>query len=237
MMGKVEVEAAISALETSITTLDTWVLVFAALVAVGVVGEAALGVRHWMLDGRLRTLRHVESQLHENELAQLAKDTADANARAAEANQKAEQERLERLRLEAVVAPRSLSLDQQRSIANAWKAFAGRKVSLTTYALDAEGATLGKQIIACLREAGLNAEDRTASNMPLGGFALGVHVNGSDNELVSAIATALQSVGHLAVEQHGPSLRNASIASGDPSAGTDLTASILVGVKPIMTIR
>jgi hypothetical protein len=67
MMGKDEVEAAISALETSIATLDTWVLVFAALVAIGVVGEAVLGVRHWMLDGRLRTVRHLESQLHENE--------------------------------------------------------------------------------------------------------------------------------------------------------------------------
>src|SRR6516225_5956758 len=70
------------------------------------------------------------------EIADAAKQTEAAKADAAEANRKAEQERLERLRLQAAVAPRSLSLDQQRAIAATLKSFSGKRVAVTTYALD-----------------------------------------------------------------------------------------------------
>jgi hypothetical protein len=85
MMSKTEVEATISAAERSISTLDTWVLVFSVLVAICVIGSAVLGVVHWRKDKALHALRVTQAQLHEKELAQFATDIAEANARAATA--------------------------------------------------------------------------------------------------------------------------------------------------------
>lgn len=84
-MTKEEVDAAIVALEGSISSLDTWLWIATAIVALGAIGGAVFVVRHLILDGGLRELSHVETQIHEKELAQLSKDTADANARAREA--------------------------------------------------------------------------------------------------------------------------------------------------------
>jgi len=35
------------ALEAAIASLETWIQVFAVLVAIGIVGEVGFGVRHW----------------------------------------------------------------------------------------------------------------------------------------------------------------------------------------------
>jgi len=158
---------------------------------------------------------------------------ADAKKQAAEANRAAEQERLERLKLEAQVAPRRLSPDQQRAIATACRRFSGRRVSVTTYSLDAEGGVLGKQIIAVLQAAGITTDDHTASLMPLGGFALGVHINGSEQDLVTALATYLSSIGQLAVATNTDQKAGAAISSGASSTNTP-AVSILVGVKPVV---
>jgi hypothetical protein len=160
--------------------------------------------------------------------------SAEATARAAEAQQAAEGERLERVRLEAAVAPRSLSLEQQRLIGLSLSRFAGRRVSLTTYALDGEGAMLGQQIIAALRTAGIEIEDHAASLMPIGGFSLGVHVSGQEADLTTGIAFALASIGHLVVAPpNSPSGGGAAIGMGRDDKTEPPPVSILVGVKPV----
>jgi hypothetical protein len=140
-MTKEAVEAAIAAVENSISTVDTWVLVFAALVAIGVVGEAVLGVRHWILDDRLHSLRVSQSQLHENELTALRNDTArlttqgdearaaiaGANERAAEATQKAQEASLE---LAKFKAPRVLTEEQRGRIVDKLKQFSGTEYDI-----------------------------------------------------------------------------------------------------------
>jgi hypothetical protein len=167
------------------------------------------------------------------------KSISEANARANEANQKAESERLERLRLEAVVAPRSLSLSQQNIIAEFLKPFSGKRVSVTTYSLDGEGASLATQIIASLNGATIEVDNNLASVMPMGGFALGVHVNGDDSGLVEAIRTALGGVGGLFVAPpNTPApLGGASMQTAPADGSKPVAASILVGIKPVMTIR
>ena len=69
---------------------------------------------------------------------QLTKSIAEANARAAEANKIAEQERLARLQLEAILAPRGLNAEQANDLIDKLKPFAGQKFDLFIYSNDGE---------------------------------------------------------------------------------------------------
>lgn len=162
-----------------------------------------------------------------------------AKADAAEANRKAETEKLERVKLEAIVAPRTLRVDQQLAIARQLRQFAGKRVSVTTYSLDAEGATLATQIIALLGAATIDVDNRIASVMPLGGFSLGIHVTGADENLAASIRSALSVTGGLvvapAINATG-AIPSAGIVGNDPGS-KPVDAAILVGVKPVITIR
>ena len=115
--------------------------------------------------------------------------------------------------------------------------FQGRRVGITTYALDGEGATLGMQIVVILRAAGISVEDRTASMMPIGGFAPGVHVSGTRDDLVSRIRTALSAFGHLVVAPAGSPTQGGSGMSTGAGSPAPVDAEILIGVKPIPMMR
>jgi hypothetical protein len=148
----------------------------------------------------------------------------------------AEAEHLERVRLEAIVAPRTISVAEQRTIAITLSRFAGMRVSVTTYSLDGEGAVLGQQIIAALQVASIDIDNRTASMMPLGGFAFGVHVTGARNDLVVALRDALSTVGHLAVAPpNTPAAGGAAMGTG-PENPVPTNADILIGIKPVPII-
>lgn len=160
-MTKEAVDAAIAAVEGSVTTTDTWVLLFAALVAIGVVGEAVLGIRHWILDGRLHALRTTQSQLHEKELTALRNDTtrlttegdqARAAFRGAEARALEAQVALERFK-----APRILSAEQLRDVADkmsGWKTIPsseeGQSAAVFALGSDLESLRLADQIAEAL---------------------------------------------------------------------------------------
>jgi hypothetical protein len=45
------------ALEAALGTTDKWFQIFAVIAAVGTVGSAFFGVRHWLIDNRLQPLR------------------------------------------------------------------------------------------------------------------------------------------------------------------------------------
>jgi hypothetical protein len=164
---------------------------------------------------------------------------AEAEARAAEARSMAEAERLERIRLEALVAPRSLSLEQQRQIAEACRGFTGHRVLVSSYGLDGEGAVLGAQIITLLRTVlgNDNVLDDRASTVVVGGFELGVHVRGPDSEraFVSTLSAALSSIGGLQTFANDTPPRGGAGIGGGGAAfpqGT-IYVSVMVGVKPI----
>jgi len=120
-----------------------------------------------------------------------------AKADAAEANKKAEAERLERLKLEAIVAPRRLTSEQQTAIASALGSFAGRKVRVRSYGLDVDAAVLGQQIMTALQSAKIVVDDRRMSDQSLGLIVTGVYVTGSDDAFVRAMFGAFSSLGEL----------------------------------------
>jgi hypothetical protein len=70
-MTKEEVDAAIAALEGWGRSLDTWVLICAAIFAIFLAAEAALGVAHWLNEGHLRPLRAEQARLQALEVARL----------------------------------------------------------------------------------------------------------------------------------------------------------------------
>jgi hypothetical protein len=168
-------------------------------------------------------------------IADAVKQTESAKAVAAEANRKAEEERLERLKLEATVAPRNLSLAEQRTIASVLSRFAGRKVRIRSYALDVEAAVFGQQIMNCLQGANIPFDDHRMSESSLGAVATGVRVTGQDGAFVTAILKALSSLGRVAVSPEAPPQGAAGMSMGDD--GTAAAATIFVGVKPIAPVR
>jgi hypothetical protein len=74
-MGKTELEAAIAVIDRSVRRLDALVLIFGALVAIGVTGETIVGIKHWLADRQVRPSRQSLSQLNETEIARLNNDT------------------------------------------------------------------------------------------------------------------------------------------------------------------
>jgi hypothetical protein len=254
-MDKSEVAAGISALEKSITTLDTCVLVFAAFVAVGVVGEAILGVRHWILDGRLQGLRHIESQLHENELAQLTKDTALANQELSKANERTaalenESEQLRRdtaeataraleaqLELKKFKAPRTLSAEQQSRIAKKLMPFGHDPVDFLLYGVSPESQALIGVISQAVNQSKRPIKIWEVVGGAVPGVLVLVAVGASDqaNKMADALVEALQAEGIQCKKGNAFSPADwPNQVSGPtvPPANERASIRVLVGTKP-----
>lgn len=164
---------------------------------------------------------------------------AEADARSQEARSMAEAEKLERVRLEAIVAPRSLSVEQQRQIADACRRFSGHRVLVSSYGLDGEGAAIGAQIIAALRSVlgSDNVLDNRTSSVIAGGFEFGVHVRwpDSEREFGTVVANAFQSLGRLQTFVNQPRPRLGAMMSGGGTSfptGT-VFVDVMIGVKPV----
>jgi hypothetical protein len=157
------------------------------LIAGGIAGELAIGIRITSINGQLRTMNAELRTKSDHLVALLDQETEGLKA--------------ENLRLEAIIAPRSLSLDQQGWIADALRKFQGHGVLVKSYGTDGEGAALAGQIIAALRAAHVVVADSRGSEIVTGGFDIGVHVRAPVAELAfaEAIADALSTIGKLKV--------------------------------------
>jgi hypothetical protein len=158
-----------------------------------------------------------------------------ANERAAEANRKAEEEHLARVKLEAEIAPRRLTPQQEVVIATSLRGLSQRQrgfVRVSSYALDAEGGVLAGQITEALLAGGINVLDGIAGDMPLGGIELGIRVYGKDANAVGEISRVLRNAGGLdPISNDEPSSPNAM--SNSPFNDPRISVTVLVGVKPI----
>jgi hypothetical protein len=178
---------------------------------------------------------------------------AQANRDAANAIVTAEAERFERIKLEARVAPRTLTLDQQKLIKAALSRFAGQTVTVSSYSLDGEGAGIADQIRSVLTSAGLTLEPGSM-DLPAGAFYRAIQIRGPQNDLLVSLSDALSSIGKLKVYVNGPVPRTGATLSGNaimsgsallgggggvvnipvPTSGP---VTIMVGIKPSPTVQ
>jgi hypothetical protein len=197
-------------------------LVGGVLITVGVGGELYVQVKASRIEGQLRERNH-------QALANAAKE--------------AEDERLARIGLEVLVAPRRLTIEQQRAIANSCHRFAGRTVVISSYALDTEAQVLSEQICSAFQAAGMHCVPNPGSLNTFGKLLQGIRVSGSrlQHDFVSAIKASLEQDGHLALaglEQEiipsvpGNRFEEFAVRTERPS-----DASIFVGVKPVVLLR
>jgi hypothetical protein len=76
-------------LEAAMGTVETFIQIFAVLVAIGIIGEVGFGVRLWVLSKRLHAVQHSEDQERQSEIARLNKEAGDARKTAGEAQERA----------------------------------------------------------------------------------------------------------------------------------------------------
>ena len=120
----------------------------------GVILAFVGGVASIMFRRYNRQLVAVTEVQNREEKAANEKAIAEANARAADANKIAEQERLARLQLEARLAPRSLSSEQAADLTSKLREFSGTKIDICEYPNDFEVARLTNPIVESLKAAG-----------------------------------------------------------------------------------
>ncbi len=116
---------------------------------------------------------------------------AEALKAGGEANERAANLEAQNLKLEAVVQPRDLSQEQLKDMADRFKSFAGRELSVRSYALDLESKRFGMIIEDSLKRAGLHIADNLGTVMNLKGKIVeGIEVRGPEHvqdDLIEAI--------------------------------------------------
>jgi hypothetical protein len=100
---KEELDAAITVVESSISGMETWVIPFAILVAVGVAGEAVIGVKQLLNNRELHGLRVKQGEFIDQERAELKTGVAKAEKSAADS----------KLALEKFKAPRRVDFSNK----------------------------------------------------------------------------------------------------------------------------
>lgn len=97
---------------------------------------------------------YVLSKRQDERIARISRDVAEANARAAEANRVAEEEKLARLKIEERLAWRVLTSEQEARIASKLSAFKGNPVTVGTSPATVEAGRFAKQLQEVLARAG-----------------------------------------------------------------------------------
>ncbi len=149
---------------------------------------------------------------------------------------------MERVRLEAIIAPRSLTLDEQNKISTLLKRFAGKTVLVESLGMDVEGTLLATQIIAVLKSAKISVIDHRSYSVSTGQIPVGVSVRGPSSEeaIVSTLGDILHRIGKLqtttngvaTVSSGGMIASGAMIMSGVILAGSDEKVTIPAGPSP-----
>jgi len=222
--------------ESWLTILNVAKLVAAFLVAIGVAVEFGTDfiarpyekVVKGAKEVQLKSLE-IEASFAKIELAEAQTKIAQANLKASEAIQKAEAERKERLKLEGQIASRYLNANQQRDLTTALMQFRGMDVSVSSYALDADAAIFGGQLLEIIKNAGLTPVDRRMSEGALGSIALGVLVAGTNPALVRVLIDSLNSFGIQTLPGEPPPSSGMSLGG----QGVSYSSKIFIGVKPL----
>lgn len=148
-----------------------WALVFAALAAVGVVITTCLAIV------RSKDLAVAQGQLSEAQNRQFALDLAAAKNDAAQAQLKAEDDRLARVQLEDAMAWRRLTPDHRSKMSVSLKRFAKQYAWVLYNNNNVEAFDFGTDIAGALASAGWTAtEPEPIEKMTEGPVPLGTHL-------------------------------------------------------------
>jgi hypothetical protein len=220
-----------SSLADRLFAISNVVLVLgAAAVLVGTIGAIIMsGVREQFANERISA--------NETATAQARADSDLANARAAEANRAAEQERLARVKLEAKLAPRSLTTDQMVELRNKWLQYAGATVDILIFP---SGTPDIMPLAGIIRETLIQSQWIIEHNwQSLGGFVVGVGVavRSGSNPLIEKQADILVEGLNAAdvLTSRAPPLKDDSMpvgAVGDSFSGVAAPIRIYIGTKP-----
>jgi hypothetical protein len=172
----------------------------------------------------------------EENLGNARKDAAEASERSAEANKIAEGERLERLKIQARLAPRTLSADQQQRIETRLKPFSGTPYELCVDPVP-EAINLLTIVDAILRSAGWSNKEsaktelRSIITLASGskveqGYFAGVVVELTKSMMPEHESSASAFV--LALQAEGIDARGVILDDTDPSPKT---LHIMIGSK------
>jgi hypothetical protein len=175
-VGKAELESALS-------TLDIWLIIFGVFVAIGVVGESAAGYLHWRKSGQLSKLQTAEN-------LSLQEAIAGANARAADAYSRARQAELE---LAKIQTPRTLTPDQQEKLIKLLTAARKGPTAVSAAFVDSTDAKeFAKSIKTVLTKSGFILSDPPKSLMVLSYSKPGAWIFVRDLKHAPPHATAIQ---------------------------------------------
>lgn len=118
---------------------------------------------------------NVKEKYSRAELAELALQTAQANERAAKANEAAERERVERLKLEARLADRVVSSETMADLQRVAASFAkGTRLDICTFATNVEIANFSESVSSALTRGGWTVRQWEAMGGSLRGVLVGV---------------------------------------------------------------
>ncbi len=192
------------AVETA-NSVANWVYLLAG--AIAVLSTATTVAASWVMwktstqisEEKDRQLAHFQAYAKEK-TAVLENETANANTQAALANKAAEDERIERLKLEIKLAPRTLGGQGVDVLASGMARFSGIDIDIVAYEyLGTDIAPLAQDISASFEKAG--AASTIFTPFPGSGWVRGVLVRTADDagpEIVAAsdaIVLALNQVG------------------------------------------
>jgi hypothetical protein len=208
-----------SATTTALDVSEVLLLVFGAVLTTGVLGEykkfprllrasvatfelmVVIGIAGELLaDGAIFVFsRHLQT-LSEGEYATLNSEASGARREANTALLEQEKLKAENLKLEALIQPRSLTLEEQKAIGLALPPFTGQKIKVWSLMSDPETYALGEQIVAAFKCGDMNVEDDNGKLFPGTGSSsiTGLQVRywltqGSARNL----AKVLKKIGHL----------------------------------------
>ena len=174
-------------------------LMGAVLVTVGVAGELFIQAKSSKIETAIRDVNHnIEASLNK-QAGDAKREASDANERAAQADERAaganriaEAERLERVKLERMMLPRTLSEARQRSMSDACRPFSGHSITVFSFSGDAESARLALQIVAALENAKIRVQRRVGVMILVNGAPFtGIAVSAIDPGLAKAISDSL----------------------------------------------
>jgi hypothetical protein len=150
-------------------------LVATSLVTIGVAGEMYIGAAIGDLETQIRKANELRAALLSKEAEQLRKD-------AEQLKKDAEGEHLARVQLQKQIQPRSLDGDSRKKIGEELSTFSshfsGRKVTVESYAADAEGIAFSLEVMDIITSAGITVDPVIGRLEPVGLVDTGLNITG-----------------------------------------------------------